>query len=412
MDETISQIDRSQKIFLGVLSALIVLGVVMVYSSSYIYARDIYKNSAHYFYRQLLFLGIALPMCWTISKTKITFWLKYGWVFHLGVCSLLVGTFIPGLGNLVKGANRWLAVGPFSVQPGEIVKYSILLVAVPFFENFFDMTVRQRWLKGALMALPLLLLILQPDFGTFTICFVLIAVVCFLSSFPRKIFYSSLFVGIIAIVPILLAQPYRVRRLFAYLDPWKNPQTSGFQIIQSYLAFANGSIFGTGLGNSNEKLFYLPEAHNDFIFSVIGEELGFLGVSLVVSLFMLLIFFGLRLVTRLEQRKSAILATSLIFAIGLQASLNMGVVLGLLPTKGLNLPFISAGGSSLIANLFAIGLFLSAIVQRKKQLSALNIKDNFEEFRSSSNSFTHNFRENSAQSMTNDNRATSQGELF
>lgn len=412
MDETISQIDRSQKIFLGVLALLIVLGVVMVYSSSYIYARDIYGNSAHYFYRQLLFLSVSIPICWVIAKTKITFWLKYGWFFHAGVCLLLVSTFIPGLGNHVKGANRWINIGSFSLQPGEMVKYSILLIAVPFFENFFDLTVKERWVKGGLMALPFLLLILQPDFGTFTICFVLMALVCFLSSFPRKIFYSSLGVGIIGIIPILLAKPYRVRRLFAYLDPWKNPQTSGFQIIQSYLAFANGSIFGTGLGNSNEKLFYLPEAHNDFIFSVIGEELGFTGVMIVVSLFMLLIFFGLRLITKLEQRASAILATALIFAIGLQASLNMGVVLGLLPTKGLNLPFVSAGGSSLIANFFAIGLFLSTVVQRKKELSALNRHSSFDHYQPSSNILNKSFQESGPSSMTNNRHSATQGELF
>ena len=128
MDETLSQIDRSQKIFLGILSAIIVLGVVMVYSSSYIYARDIYGNSSHYFYRQLLFLAVSLPICWLVSKTKVTFWLKYGWFFHLGVCLLLVGTFIPGLGNHVKGANRWINIGSFSLQPGEMVKYSTLLI--------------------------------------------------------------------------------------------------------------------------------------------------------------------------------------------------------------------------------------------------------------------------------------------
>lgn len=412
MDETVSQIERSQKIFLSVLAMLIVLGVVMVYSSSYIYAKDIYGNSAHYFYRQILFLSASVPICWLIAKTKITFWLKYGWVFHLGLSCLLVLTFVPGLGSHVKGANRWINIGSFSLQPGEMVKYSILLVAVPFFENFFDMTVRQRWIKGGLMALPLLLLILQPDFGTFTLCFVLIAIVCFLSSFPRKIFYSSLAVGIMGIIPILLAKPYRVRRLFAYLDPWKNPQTSGFQIIQSYLAFANGSIFGTGLGNSNEKLFYLPEAHNDFIFSVIGEELGFAGVMIVVTLFMLLIFFGLRLVTKLEQRTTIILATALIFTIGLQASLNMGVVLGLLPTKGMNLPFISAGGSSLIANFFAIGLFLSAIVQRKKELNALNRHSSFDHFKKSSDILNQSFQKSSSSSMTANHQTTTQGELF
>jgi len=412
MDETTFQIERSQKIFLGVLAMLLVFGIVMVYSSSYIYARDIYGNSTHYFYRQLLFLAVSIPLCWLIMKTKITFWLKYGWFFHLGLCVLLILTFVPGLGSNIKGANRWISVGSFSLQPGEMVKYSILLIAVPFFENFFDMTRKERWIKGGLMALPLLLLILQPDFGTFTICFVLVSMVCFLSSFPRKIFYSFLTIGILGIIPILLAKPYRVRRLFAYLDPWKNPQTSGFQIIQSYLAFANGSIFGTGLGNSNEKLFYLPEAHNDFIFSVIGEELGFVGVMVVVSLFMLLIFFGLRLITKLEQRASAILATTLIFGIGLQATLNMGVVLGLLPTKGLNLPFVSAGGSSLIANFFAVGLFLSAIVQRKKELNMLNTSTNFDHVKRSSNIVNQSFQESSPGPMANNHNSTTQGELF
>ncbi len=384
MDDIKEVIDKNQKFFLGTISALVVLGIVMVYSSSYIYARDIYNNSAHYFYRQLFFLGTALPICWLISKTKVSFWLKYSWFFHLGVTLLLIGTFIPGLGNEVKGANRWLYLGRFGLQPGEFLKYTSILVAVPFFENFFKISPRERVAQAVFIFFPVVLLLIQPDFGSFSICIGLIAVVCFLSSFPRKYFYSSLVGVVLLIIPILISQPYRVRRLFAYLDPWKNPQTSGFQIIQSYLAFANGSIFGTGLGNSNEKLFYLPEAHNDFIFSVIGEELGFLGVFLVVFLFLSLIFFGFRLATRLEKKSSAILATSIIFAVGLQASLNMGVVLGLLPTKGLNLPFISAGGSSLLANFFGIGLFLSAVTERKKSIQTFS---QFESFSTSNSSY-------------------------
>ena len=154
---------------------------------------------------------------------------------------------------------------------------------------------------------------------------------------------------------------YRIERLLTYLDPWKNPKTSGFQIIQSFLAFANGGIFGQGLGNSNEKLFYLPEAHNDFIFSVIGEELGLFGVTLMVGLFMTFIYLGLKIGIRMKNRWAFILVSTVIFTIGLQALLNMGVVLGLLPTKGLNLPFISYGGSSLVSNFFGVGLILSAV---------------------------------------------------
>lgn len=403
MDDIRDIIDKNQKLFLGILSALVVIGIVMVYSSSYIYARDIYNNSAHYFYRQLMFIAVGAPMCWLVSKTKTSFWLKYSWFFHLGASLLLIGTFIPGLGNEVKGANRWLYLGAFGLQPGEFVKVTSILVAVPFFENFFKMNPKERAAQGIFILFPILLLLMQPDFGSFTICLALVAIVCFLSSFPRKYFYSALGTGILLLIPILISQPYRVRRLFAYLDPWKNPQTSGFQIIQSYLAFANGSILGTGLGNSNEKLFYLPEAHNDFIFSVIGEELGFLGVFLVVSLFLLLIFFGFRLVTRLEKKTSAILGTAIIFALGLQASLNMGVVLGLLPTKGLNLPFISAGGSSLWANFFAIGIFLSTVTERKKDLEQ---HSKFESFSSPSSSYIKETPAFDGPTKTN------QGELF
>lgn len=398
-------IDKNQKYFLGVLSALVVLGVVMVYSSSYIYARDLYGNSSHYFYRQLFFIAVGAPLCWVVSKTKTGFWLKYSWFFHLGATLLLIGTFIPGLGNEVKGANRWLYFGGFGLQPSEFVKVTSLLVAIPFFEGFFKVSPRERIARSVFILFPVILLLVQPDFGSFSIALGLIAVVCFLSSFPRKYFYSAFVMGILAIIPILLSQPYRVRRLFAYLDPWKNPQTSGFQIIQSYLAFANGSIFGTGLGNSNEKLFYLPEAHNDFIFSVIGEELGFVGVFAVVLLFLAFVFFGFRLVTRLEKNPSTILATTIIFSIGFQASLNMGVVLGLLPTKGLNLPFISAGGSSLVANFFAIGLFLSTITERRK---ALEVESTFDRFSGPSSSYIR------PQGQAPDSRDTSQGqgELF
>ena len=156
--------------------------------------------------------------------------------------------------------------------------------------------------------------------------------------------------------------------MLTYLDPWKNPQGSGFQIIQSYMAFANGSFLGKGLGNSNEKLFYLPEAHNDFIFSVVGEELGFIGVFIVICLFLAMIYFGFKLVLKLSNRTAIIMGSAIVFVLGIQALLNMGVVLGLLPTKGLNLPFISYGGSSLICNFFGIGLLLSAVKGSREEV--------------------------------------------
>jgi cell division protein FtsW len=173
----------------------------------------------------------------------------------------------------------------------------------------------------------------------------------------------------IAGVAILFMQPYRVVRIMTFLDPWKNAKTSGFQIIQSYLALASGEVVGKGLGNSSEKLFYLPEAHNDFILSVIGEELGFVGVVSVVILYLLFLFLGLKAAFTIRNRLGKMLITSITFTIVLQALLNMGVVMGLLPTKGLNLPFVSYGGSSIIVNLFAIGIVLSTIRAAAKESS-------------------------------------------
>lgn len=357
--------DRLRTPFILITTILLVVGTIMVYSSSYIFAQETYSNSAHYLTRQLIYMAVALCGAFIVSRTKFRFWVKYGHVLNWMVTALIVLTFIPGLSMEIKGANRWIALGPFSFQPGELLKYTIGLAAIGFFDNFskpIRSIPRNDLIVGVLnLIIPLALVVMQPDFGTFSICLAIVGFVCFLSPFPRLLFWASGASAIVVAIPILLAQPYRVQRLFTYLDPWKNAQGSGFQIIQSYLAFANGSLIGLGLGNSNEKLFYLPEAHNDFIFSVLGEEMGFLGVFLVIGLFIALMYLGFRMALQQKDEKGVILASTIIFILSLQVVLNMGVVLGLLPTKGLNLPFISYGGSSMLSNFFGLGLFFSVL---------------------------------------------------
>jgi cell division protein FtsW len=343
------------------LGTLLTIGVIMVYSASYMYAKEKFGNSGYFFIKQLIFVAISLSVAFVVSKTKYNFWLKFSLAINYAASFLLFLTFIPGLRTVAKGANRWLYIGGVTVQPGEIVKYTLLLVSIVFFENFEKLDRNKRINYLACMGLPFLLLILQPDFGTFSICFFSMSFVCFLSSFPRKYFYSSFAVGLVMGGAVLVAAPYRMRRLLTFLDPWANAQGSGFQIIQSWIGFANGGFFGTGPGNSIEKLFYLPEAHNDFIFSVIGEEFGFLGVVSLVGLFLSVIYFGFSLAMKVKLREGSILMTAIIFVVGIQSALNMGVVLGLLPTKGLNLPFISYGGSSLLGNLFGLGLFFAVL---------------------------------------------------
>ncbi len=363
-----SDIDRLVKSFLSTLAIIITIGLIMVWSASFILAAEKFGSSYHYIIRQLIYLSLSVVLAFIVSRTKYTFWIKYGYLINIAASMIVALTIVKGIGSAAKGASRWLTFGGMSLQPGEIVKFTVILSAISFFENWNKMDTKERLKHGGSLFLPLLLLIKQPDFGSFSICFLVIAFVCFMSSFPRKAFYISLLGGGVGAVMILFSQAYRVKRMLTYLDPWKNPQGSGFQIVQSYMAFANGSAFGQGLGNSNEKLFYLPEAHNDFIFSVIGEELGFVGVFLIICLFIAFIYFGFRLVLQVKNRVGIILGSAVIFVLGLQALLNMGVVLGLLPTKGLNLPFISYGGSSLICNFFGIGLLLSVVKGYREQL--------------------------------------------
>jgi cell division protein FtsW len=355
------------KIIFGILTAC---GIIMVYSASYMYSKEHFGSSLHFLWRQLLFAIVATAGAVVISKSKYRFWFKNIFYINILISFLIVLTFIPGLGVVAKGANRWIALGGMSIQPGEFAKFSTLILSIYFFENFEKMELKTKLQYLANLGTPLLLLLFQPDFGTFFICSMGIFFACFLSNFPRKVFYGLTAFGAISGVMILLAQPYRVRRLTAFLDPWKNARGSGFQIIQSWIGFANGGFLGKGIGNSLEKLFYLPEAHNDFIFSVIGEEFGFVGVSSLVFLFGAMIYFGFLVASKLRSRDAMIIASGIVFLIGLQATLNMGVVLGLLPTKGLNLPFISYGGSSLISNLLAVGLFFSCVNRDKHESEA------------------------------------------
>lgn len=370
----IKSLERNLKINIGL---ILLFGFVMVYSASFIYAKEAVGSSSHFFIKQMFFACVGVGLAYAISKSKFSFWYQYTYQINAILIGVLILTFVPHIGVTIKGSHRWINIAGFNLQPGELIKYSVLIVSMKYFEEFEDYTKEQKILYAVNLVLPLAILLKQPDFGTFAICLSVMMFVAFLSRFPRKYFYSFFIVSFIGAIVLVFAAPYRVKRILAFLDPWKDAKGSGFQIIQSYLAFANGSIFGQGIGNSNEKLFYLPESYNDFIFSVIGEELGFIGVCFVILLFLSFIYFGLKLAITARERKIQMFISAVTFVIGFQAFLNMGVVLGLLPTKGLNLPFISYGGSSLMANLMAVGMIFSALNFNEKPKK--NIKFNDEE---------------------------------
>ena len=361
MQDANNRLEKLTNYFLINVFFLTLFGVIMVFSASYMYATENMGNSYFFLYKQLIFIVMGLSVALIFSKLKILYLYKQAYKINAFFGLLITCTLIPGVGVMMKGSRRWLNLGFMNLQPGEFLKYTLMLAAIRYFENFNNYTPKQRVIYLSGLVYPLAIFVLQPDFGTFFICSMIIGFIAFLSSFPRKYFYSIMVMGFIGAFGILVSAPYRVKRLLTFLDPWKDPRGSGFQVIQSFLAFANGAFFGQGLGNSNEKLFYLPEAYNDFIFSVVGEELGFIGVISVAIMFVSFIFIGFKMAISLKSRVGSIMISTIIFAIGFQAFMNMGVVLGVLPTKGLNLPFISYGGSSMVANLAALGLVFACL---------------------------------------------------
>lgn len=356
-----NRLEKLTNYFLINVFFLILFGVIMVFSASYMYATENMGSSYFFLFKQLIFIALGIGIALVFSKLKILYLYKQAYKINAFFAFLVTLTLMPGLSVVIKGSKRWLNLGFMNLQPGEFLKYTLMLAAIRYFENFNNYSPKQRAIYLSGLVYPLAVFILQPDFGTFFISSLIIGFIAYLSSFPRKYFYSAVLMGGIAAFGILISAPYRVKRLLTFLDPWKDPRGSGFQVIQSFLAFANGSFFGQGLGNSNEKLFYLPEAYNDFIFSVVGEELGFIGVVVTALMFISFIFIGLKMAISLKSRVGSIMVSTIIFTIGFQAFMNMGVVLGVLPTKGLNLPFISYGGSSMVANLAALGLIFACI---------------------------------------------------
>ncbi len=334
-------------------------GLVMVYSSSFIYALDKYKDGMHFFKKHLLYMGfglIAFLVGWKFPLHKLKE--KAHWIFF-GVLGLLLLTLVPGFSQKAGGASRWLNLFGFVFQPSELVKVAVIVCVAKLISKKIHR--QDNWRSGFLTyfigTTPFyIMLMLQPDFGTTALCLAVTFLMLLASGAKKRYLFTS--VSLLAPIAsyLILSSPYRKARVLGFLDPWSDPQHKGFQVIQSYLAFYSGKFFGVGIGNSKEKLFYLPEAHNDFIFAVIGEELGLIGVLFFVSLFLVLIFRGIKAMDKQAYPFERALAAGITSLIGMQAFFNMAVVLGLLPTKGLPLPLISYGGTALITNLFLLGL--------------------------------------------------------
>ena len=345
---------------LGAMLALASLGVVMVASAS-IYQHG---NPFYYLIRHGMFLVAGAGLAWWVTRTELKSIEARNHLLLLGCVVLLLLVFVPGLGVSVKGAHRWINLGVSNFQVVEVVKVFFIVWLASYLVRFRD-EVNATWaamLKPlGVVVLLVALLLMQPDFGSSSLLLAITAGMLVLGGVNMPRMFGPVLVGLPILAVIAIAEPYRMRRLTSFSDPWADPFGSGYQLTNALMAIGRGEWSGIGLGGSVLKLNYLPEVHTDFIFSVIGEELGFVGVCLVVALYALLVgrafVIGLRCV-EMRRHFAGYVAFGVALWIGMQGFVSMGVNLGLLPTKGLTLPLISSGGSSILMTCVAMGLLL------------------------------------------------------
>jgi cell division protein FtsW len=346
---------------------LLVTGMVMVYSASIAIAevgRFTGNQPAYYLVRHGVFLVIGLVAAAFAFQVPLATWQQLApWLFVAGFV-LLALVLIPGIGRDVNGARRWLSLGIVNLQPSELMKLFAVLYAADYtvrkMPHMHDLKKAFLPMAGAMVAVGVLLL-KEPDFGAFVVIISIAIGILFLGGMRARLFAGLIVVLVAAFAVLIIVSPYRRDRIFGFMDPWADAFGRGYQLSHALIAFGRGELFGVGLGASVEKLFYLPEAHTDFLLAVIAEELGFAGVVMVIVLFGLLIqraFVIGRQAVALDRLYPALVAQGVGIWIGVQGFINMGVNMGLLPTKGLTLPLMSFGGSGILANCIALAILL------------------------------------------------------
>lgn len=343
---------------------LITVGLIMVASSSIDFAAANYQDPWFFVRRHLIYLLLAFISSLVMLAIPTAFWRKYGWTLFLVSIFFLVIVLIPGVGKRVNGSQRWLQLGPITLQVSELVKFCSIVFFASYLSNsqYFLQTQWRELFKPLLMLVLLMwLLLLEPDFGGSVVLAVTVGGMLFLAG--AKLWQCVLLLcsGVAILAGLVWFTPYRMQRLVTFLDPWEDQFDTGYQLTQSLIAFGRGEWFGLGLGNSIQKMLYLPEAHTDFIFSIFAEEQGFIGVILLLTLFTYLVY-QVFLISKKAMLRNDTFVSLAAFGVavlfGFQIIVNVGVASGFFPTKGLTLPFISYGGSSLIINCLLIALLL------------------------------------------------------
>jgi cell division protein FtsW len=359
---------RIDFVWLGLTLALVILGIIMIYSASAHLAAKRYHNSFFFAQKQVAFAFFG-----TLAMIGFRFFpyqnlqKKVYWLLGGALLALML-VLIPGIGSRMGGASRWFRFFGISLQPAEFAKLILVIFLASSMARHQE--IMKDLFKGFLfhwgvVGVFIVLVILEPDLGMA----ITMALITGIMLFVGGVRVRHLLVSIIPVIPLayllVWRVPYRRMRVLSYMDPWKDPLGSGFHLKHSFLAFGSGGLTGQGLGGSQQKLFYLPEPHTDFIFSIVGEELGFIGVAIIAALYLVLIIKSLKLAMKVRDLFGTYLVVGITVMIGFQALINMLVVMGLLPTKGLPLPFLSYGGSSLLLNMICIGILMNITAQHQ-----------------------------------------------
>lgn len=342
--------------------ALVLSGLIMILSASSVKAEKLFSNSYFFFFNQLKYLVIALVISVIAYKFKYRKLKDLAPYLLLLALFLLVLVLIPGIGIKTSGSRRWLPLGPVNFQPSEVAKLAVIIYLAAYIEK--NRKQLKKFKKGVLPPLLVVLLIfglilLEPDLGTAVTLSAVSASVIFVGGIKISLFIGLGIFSTILFFAAIILEPYRRERLLTFIDPWQEPLTDGYHIIQSLLALGSGGLFGVGAGNSHQKFLYLPEPGTDFIFAVLGEEFGLIGTLIIVSLYFLLAWRGLRIASKVEDPFGSMMALGITLMVVIQALINMYVVTSLMPVTGITLPLISYGGSSLVINLTALSLLLN-----------------------------------------------------
>ena len=334
----------------------------MIYSASYVWAEYKFNDAYKFLKTQAIFLIIGYILMMVVSKIDYHQYQKKSNLIF-GICFLLlILVLIPGIGTVRNGSRSWFGIGGFGVQPSEFTKLGLIIFTSKYLtKNNKELKNIKKGVIPILLVLfsVFFLIMLQPDFGTGVVIVVSIIVLLFISGVKMGFFVKIGILGLIGIVILIIIAPYRLERIVSFLNPWSDPLGSGFQIIQSLYAIGPGGLLGFGLGNSIQKHFYLPEPQTDFIFSIISEEFGFMGVLIVATLFITIIYQGIKTSINCEDHFGKYLSFGIIFSLAFQTLLNLMVVVGLIPVTGVTLPFLSYGGSSLLITMISIGIVLN-----------------------------------------------------